>query len=309
MVYHEILLAYFEYCKGLGYSMAHLWACPPQEGDDYIFHCHPPEQKIPKPKRLQDWYRKMLDKGACENIVLDYKNIHQQVIEDGITTPILLPYFEGDYWPNVIEDCIREVAQEEEKRAAEQQQQLDDGNDASAIDDNGTGVDSGKKKNQKTNKKKTASKRTNSKKKKAGSSSVFEKLLTSIEKNRDVFFTIRLRPPGQEVDKIVDPDPLVASELMDSRDTFLSRARDDHWEFSELRRAKYSTMCMTYVLHTQGKEAMQSCICNQCKASNATWHCQKCEDFDLCTACKAIVNHEHELTQVRFCPCSKQHSS
>lgn len=53
--------------------MAHIWACPPSEGDDYIFHCHPIEQKIPKPKRLQEWYKKMLDKGMYERIVLDYK--------------------------------------------------------------------------------------------------------------------------------------------------------------------------------------------------------------------------------------------
>lgn len=55
------------------YTMAHIWACPPSEGDDYIFHCHPQEQKIPKPKRLQEWYKKMLDKGMVERIVLDYK--------------------------------------------------------------------------------------------------------------------------------------------------------------------------------------------------------------------------------------------
>ena len=53
--------------------MAHIWACPPSEGDDYIFHCHPPEQKIPKPKRLQEWYRKMLDKAIIERVVIDYK--------------------------------------------------------------------------------------------------------------------------------------------------------------------------------------------------------------------------------------------
>ena len=55
------------------YTMAHIWACPPSEGDDYIFHCHPPEQKIPKPKRLQDWYKKMLDKAIIERVVIDYK--------------------------------------------------------------------------------------------------------------------------------------------------------------------------------------------------------------------------------------------
>ena len=53
--------------------MGHIWACPPSEGDDYIFHCHPPDQKIPKPKRLQEWYRKMLDKAFAERILHDYK--------------------------------------------------------------------------------------------------------------------------------------------------------------------------------------------------------------------------------------------
>ena len=69
LILSAIILSVFSY------TMAHIWACPPSEGDDYIFHCHPQEQKIPKPKRLQEWYKKMLDKGIIERIVLDYKVI------------------------------------------------------------------------------------------------------------------------------------------------------------------------------------------------------------------------------------------
>ncbi|CAJ0958087.1 unnamed protein product [Ranitomeya imitator] len=72
-VYHEILVGYLEYVKKLGYTTGHIWACPPSEGDDYIFHCHPMDQKIPKPKRLQEWYKKMLDKSVSERIIHDYK--------------------------------------------------------------------------------------------------------------------------------------------------------------------------------------------------------------------------------------------
>lgn len=58
------------------FTTGHIWACPPSEGDDYIFYCHPADQKIPKPKRLQEWYKKMLDKAVAERIVHDYKVRH-----------------------------------------------------------------------------------------------------------------------------------------------------------------------------------------------------------------------------------------
>lgn len=54
------------------YLYAHIWACPPSEGDDYIFHCHPVEQKTPKPKRLQDWYKAMLEKAIERQAVYSY---------------------------------------------------------------------------------------------------------------------------------------------------------------------------------------------------------------------------------------------
>jgi E1A/CREB-binding protein len=62
-----------DYAQRLGYVYAHIWACPPSEGDDYIFHCHPVEQRVPKPKRLQEWYKTMLDIAVQQRVVVDYK--------------------------------------------------------------------------------------------------------------------------------------------------------------------------------------------------------------------------------------------
>lgn len=73
-----------------------------------------------------------------------------------------------------------------------------------------------------------------------------------------------------------DPDPLIASDLMDGRDTFLTRARDEHWEFSSLRRAKYSTICFCHALHNQEKSEGLSYTCNSCQGT-AIWHCTTCE--------------------------------
>ena len=58
----------------------------------------------------------MLDKGIIERIVLDYKDIYKQALDDNIQSPAELPYFEGDFWPNVMEENIRELEQEEEMR-------------------------------------------------------------------------------------------------------------------------------------------------------------------------------------------------
>uniref|UniRef100_A0A8C7Z5H9 histone acetyltransferase n=1 Tax=Oryzias sinensis TaxID=183150 RepID=A0A8C7Z5H9_9TELE len=296
-VYHEILIGYLEYVKKLGYVMGHIWACPPSEGDDYIFHCHPPDQKIPKPKRLQEWYRKMLDKAFAERILHDYKDIFKQATEDRLTSANELPYFEGDFWPNVLEESIKELEQEEEERKKEE-------NTASSETTEGAQADSKnakKKNNKKTNKNKSSLSRAN--KKKPGMPNVAndlsQKLYATMEKHKEVFFVIHLHagPVINTLPPIMDPDPLLTCDLMDGRDAFLTLARDKHWEFSSLRRCKWSTMCMLVELHNQGQDRFVY-TCNECKHHVETrWHCTVCEDYDLCINCYKTKGHEHQMVK------------
>uniref|UniRef100_A0A3Q1C5Z0 histone acetyltransferase n=1 Tax=Amphiprion ocellaris TaxID=80972 RepID=A0A3Q1C5Z0_AMPOC len=296
-VYHEILIGYLEYVKKLGYVTGHIWACPPSEGDDYIFHCHPPDQKIPKPKRLQEWYRKMLDKAFAERIIHDYKDIFKQATEDRLTSAYELPYFEGDFWPNVLEESIKELEQEEEERKKEE-------NTASSETTEGAHADSKnakKKNNKKTNKNKSSVSRAN--KKKPGMPNVAndlsQKLYATMEKHKEVFFVIHLHagPVINTLPPIMDPDPMLTCDLMDGRDAFLTLARDKHWEFSSLRRCKWSTMCMLVELHNQGQDRFVY-TCNECKHHVETrWHCTVCEDYDLCINCYNTKGHEHQMVK------------
>lgn len=296
-VYHEILIGYLEYAKKLGYVTGHIWACPPSEGDDYIFHCHPPDQKIPKPKRLQEWYRKMLDKAVAERILHDYKDIFKQATEDRLTSANELPYFEGDFWPNVLEESIKELEQEEEERKKEE-------NTASIEVIEGTQTDSknGKKKNnKKTNKNKSSLSRSNKKKPGLpnGANDLSQKLYATMEKHKEVFFVIHLHagPVINTLPPIMDPDPLLSCDLMDGRDAFLTLARDKHWEFSSLRRCKWSSMCMLVELHNQGQDRFVY-TCNECKHHVETrWHCTVCEDFDLCINCYNSTGHGHPMVK------------
>lgn len=94
-----------------------------------------------------------------------------------------------------------------------------------------------------------------------------------------VFFVIRLiaGPAANSLPPIVEPDPLIPCDLMDGRDAFLTLARDKHLEFSSLRRAQWSTMCMLVELHTQSQDRFVY-TCNECKHHVETrWHCTVCE--------------------------------
>ncbi|CAI5674612.1 unnamed protein product [Oreochromis niloticus] len=297
-VYHEILLGYLEYVKRLGFTTGHIWACPPSEGDDYIFHCHPPDQKIPKPKRLQEWYKKMLDKAVSERVVHDYKDIFKQATEDRLTSAKELPYFEGDFWPNVLEESIKELEQEEEERKREENSTSNESTDATK----GDSKNAKKKNNKKTSKNKSSLSRAN--KKKPGmpnvSNDLSQKLYATMEKHKEVFFVIRLiaGPTANSLPPITDPDPLMACDLMDGRDAFLTLARDKHLEFSSLRRSKWSSMCMLVELHNQSQDRFVY-TCNECKHHVETrFHCTVCEDYDLCITCYNTKGHEHKMEKL-----------
>lgn len=56
-----------------------------------------------------------------------------------------LPFFEGDYWPNVIEECIKEVDNEEAERRREAEAQAAAGAAAEDVDDDADEVSTLKK--------------------------------------------------------------------------------------------------------------------------------------------------------------------
>ena len=141
------------------------------------------------------------------------------------------------------------------------------------------GTDS-KKINQKKQKKKKslAQRKANQKKPQAESKDLTSKVFATMEKHKEVFFTIRLHSAqsAASLSQIQDPDPTMQVtgdkvsrgraeteaescmvniyfqvDLMDGRDAFLTMARDRHLEFSSLRRCKYSSLAMLYELHTQ----------------------------------------------------------
>ncbi|CAH8547179.1 unnamed protein product [Dicrocoelium dendriticum] len=309
-IYHEILVGYIHYAKLLGFTMAHIWACPPSEGDDYIFHMHPPDQKIPKPKRLQEWYQKMLKKALLERIVVDYKDICQDACESRLVSPTELAYFEGDFWPNTLEELFKEMDEEDARRKREQEALARDDEEEDAKETVQTGDSDnnpGKKKAKKRKLKRNPSLSLTGKRKRLNgngsadlANEVARRVYEIMEKHKENFFVIRLQPQNMvsSLPPIKDPDPLISSDLMECRGAFLERAREKHLEFSSVRRAKYSTLVMLYELHNENRQPLMY-TCNVCSVQLETpWHCKQCVEYDLCSRCYETENHPHPMVQV-----------
>lgn len=122
--YHALLVEYLRYVKDRGFHTAHIWSCPPTPGDDYVFHCHPSKQLIPRDVMLRSWYHEMLEKAKKEGVVLEVRTLHDEYFKNNgsesttgqASEPTCLPYFEGDYIPGEIENIIKEIAAEDEAK-------------------------------------------------------------------------------------------------------------------------------------------------------------------------------------------------
>jgi len=182
LVYHEILISYLDYVKARGFHTAHIWACPPQKGDDYIFYVHPVDQKTPKPQILRVWYDEMLKKCVERGIVCEVTDIHSEYLLDPSNDATVLPYFEGDYWVNEAEVIIKNLKGQDSKGAG-------------AAEEEDFDYAVGKKSKRKSKTKRLS--RSICKPLIVGKSErdpVMSKLASIIEPMKDTFFVARLHP-------------------------------------------------------------------------------------------------------------------
>ena len=124
------------------------------------------------------------------------------------------------------------------------------------------------------------------------------RIYATMEKHKEVFFVIRLHSQSAvpSLAETRDNDALISCDLMDGRDAFLTLAREKHYEFSSLRRAKYSSVALLYELHNSTNGGFVY-TCNKCKrhVGDTRYHCTVCEDFDLCATCNKEEPHPHKM--------------
>lgn len=102
-VYQEILVSYLVWCKMLGFSKAHIWACPPTRGNSFVFWSHPALQKTPTRDRLVAWYHGALSRAAAIGCVSKVQSLYDAIFVKygqlkADELPECPPLLEGDYW-------------------------------------------------------------------------------------------------------------------------------------------------------------------------------------------------------------------
>lgn len=116
-------MEYLRFVKSRGFHTAHIWSCPPTPGDEYVFYCHPSSQKIPQEEQLRNWYIELLDRAKEDGIVVETTNFYEEYFANAgenapgvpATSPLSLPYFEGDYIPGEIENILANLPKEEKR--------------------------------------------------------------------------------------------------------------------------------------------------------------------------------------------------
>lgn len=108
-IYHEILIAYLDYVRRRGFASAHIWACPPLKGDDYILYAKPEDQKTPKDERLRQWYIDMLVECQKRGIVGLMTNMYDLYFANEKNDATVVPYMDGDYFPAEVENIIKDI--------------------------------------------------------------------------------------------------------------------------------------------------------------------------------------------------------
>lgn len=121
----------------------------------------------------------------------------------------------------------------------------------------------------------------------------------SLKRQREGFIVVRLSEcdcsPQFESQRRRE-EVTFTCNMMKGREPFLTLARLENYEFSTLRRAKFSSLAMVKHL---GQSFKLDPICNECysfDSSKRHYACQHCEDFYLCTSCHENTHHNHIMS-------------
>ena len=113
------------------------------------------------------------------------------------------------------------------------------------------------------------------------------------------FLVVVLRNPEEPPAK--DADPVISSDLTDSRQTFLGHCQLCHWQFNSLRHAQYSTMMILNHIHNKPSYCLEDCKRNRVEDGSFMVGCDICDNW-YHGDCVGVPKDEANLLDSYLCP-------
>ncbi|CAL2034728.1 unnamed protein product [Caenorhabditis brenneri] len=195
-VFGEAIISYFSYMSRFGYENVHLFADPPVQNEDYIFHIHPAFQVYKEAESLIRYYGSVFAKGQRDAVISRIQKFKDTPASKKYKIPTDFIPFDGGLWTRVMKEIEDDLKKDQEEQNVKLTKKDYDNYFKYYIE---------------------------------------EKTEINAENN----FFLELATHGS---KRPESGELKVHEVIGEREKFLEKCTKENWEFSSLRRAKYSSV-------------------------------------------------------------------
>jgi hypothetical protein len=115
------------------------------------------------------------------------------------------------------------------------------------------------------------------------------------------FLVVVFSPLEEGVEARKDEDPVISTDLTDSRQTFLGQCQMAHWQFNSLRHAQYSTRMILNHIHNKPSYCTDNCSRGRVEDGSFMVGCDNCEGW-FHGECVGISKDEACQMEKYVCP-------
>jgi len=109
------------------------------------------------------------------------------------------------------------------------------------------------------------------------SKDVVQKAVQEMQHLKRHFLVVVMAP--LDVPPAKDEDPVISTDLTDTRQTFLGHCQIAHWQFSTLRHAQYATMMILNHIHNKPSYCIESCSRGRVEDGSFMVGCDNCDGW------------------------------